>query len=67
MSMDALSEREVRVLEAVIQVYIETAEPAGSQTIVQHRRCRAIDLRRVHGSPYLRAEYGVKQQGYTVV
>lgn len=35
MSFDALSDREIRVLEAVIQVYIETAEPAGSQTIAQ--------------------------------
>ena len=35
MSADGLSDREVRVLEAVIQVYIETAEPAGSQTIAQ--------------------------------
>ena len=35
MSADGLSDREIRVLEAVIQVYIETAEPAGSQTIAQ--------------------------------
>jgi heat-inducible transcriptional repressor len=35
MSSDTLSEREMRVLEAVIQVYIQTAEPAGSQTVVQ--------------------------------
>lgn len=35
MSFDTLSDREIRVLEAVIQVYIETAEPAGSQTIAQ--------------------------------
>ncbi|HEY7683365.1 MAG TPA: heat-inducible transcriptional repressor HrcA [Gemmatimonadales bacterium] len=35
MSLDSLSDREIRVLEAVIQVYIETAEPAGSQTIAQ--------------------------------
>src|SRR5690242_17396214 len=28
-----LSERERRVLEAVIQSYVETAEPAGSRTI----------------------------------
>ncbi len=33
--MEDLSEREVRVLEAVIQVYIQTAEPAGSQTVAQ--------------------------------
>ncbi|HEV2291152.1 MAG TPA: hypothetical protein VGR60_04885, partial [Gemmatimonadales bacterium] len=32
---DQLSDREVRVLEAVIQTYIETAEPAGSQTIAK--------------------------------
>lgn len=35
MSLEGLSDREFRVLEAVIQVYIETAEPAGSQTVVQ--------------------------------
>lgn len=35
MSLEGLSERESRVLEAVIQVYIQTAEPAGSQTIAQ--------------------------------
>lgn len=35
MAPEALSDREVRVLEAVIQVYIETAEPAGSQTVAQ--------------------------------
>jgi heat-inducible transcriptional repressor len=33
--MEGLSDREIRVLEAVIQVYIQTAEPAGSQTIAQ--------------------------------
>ena len=33
MSLPALSERERRVLEAVIQSYVETAEPAGSRTI----------------------------------
>ena len=32
---DRLSERQLRVLEAVIQTYIETAEPAGSQTIAR--------------------------------
>ena len=32
---DHLSERELRVLEAVVQTYIETAEPAGSQTIAR--------------------------------
>ncbi|HEU4700662.1 MAG TPA: heat-inducible transcriptional repressor HrcA [Gemmatimonadales bacterium] len=30
-----LSGRELRVLEAVIQVYVETAEPAGSQTVAR--------------------------------
>ncbi|MBA3555200.1 MAG: heat-inducible transcription repressor HrcA [Gemmatimonadales bacterium] len=30
-----LTERELRVLEAVVQTYIETAEPAGSQTIAR--------------------------------
>src|ERR671927_934321 len=36
MSMsDQLSPRELRVLEAVVQTYIETAEPAGSQTIAR--------------------------------
>ena len=34
-SPDQLSERELRVLEAVVQTYIETAEPAGSQTIAR--------------------------------
>jgi heat-inducible transcriptional repressor len=33
MSLPELSERERRVLEAVIQSYVETAEPAGSRTI----------------------------------
>lgn len=32
---EPLTERERRVLEAVIQTYIETAEPAGSQTIAK--------------------------------
>ncbi|MGH7536557.1 MAG: HrcA family transcriptional regulator, partial [Gemmatimonadales bacterium] len=36
MSMpEQLSERELRVLEAVVQTFIETAEPAGSQTIAR--------------------------------
>ncbi len=34
-SNDPLSDRELRVLEAVIQVYVQTAEPAGSQTIAK--------------------------------
>src|SRR5689334_14905310 len=33
MSLQELSERERRVLEAVIQVYVATAEPAGSRTL----------------------------------
>jgi heat-inducible transcriptional repressor len=33
-----LSERELRVLEAVIQAYVETAEPAGSQAVVRRSR-----------------------------
>ena len=33
MSVPELSERERRVLEAVIQSYVETAEPAGSRTL----------------------------------
>src|ERR671914_1307887 len=32
---DQLSERELRVLEAVVHTYIQTAEPAGSQTIAR--------------------------------
>ena len=32
---DQLSEHELRVLEAVVHTYIETAEPAGSQTIAR--------------------------------
>ena len=34
-TVDALTERERRVLEAVIQTYIETAEPAGSLTVAR--------------------------------
>ncbi len=33
--VDQLTERELRVLEAVVQTYIETAEPAGSHTIAR--------------------------------
>ena len=33
MSFPKLNERELRVLEAVIQSYVETAEPAGSRTL----------------------------------
>src|ERR671926_1317326 len=32
---EQLSDRELKVLEAVVQTYIETAEPAGSQTIAR--------------------------------
>jgi len=32
---ESLSERERRVLEAVIETYIATAEPAGSQTVAR--------------------------------
>ncbi len=32
---DQLSDRELKVLEAVVKTYIETAEPAGSQTIAR--------------------------------
>jgi heat-inducible transcriptional repressor len=34
-TQEQLSERELRVLEAVVHTYIETAEPAGSQTIAR--------------------------------
>jgi heat-inducible transcriptional repressor len=34
---ESLTDRERRVLEAVIETYIATAEPAGSQTVA--RRC----------------------------
>jgi heat-inducible transcriptional repressor len=34
-TQEPLNERELRVLEAVVQCYIETAEPAGSQTIAR--------------------------------
>src|ERR1700754_1294860 len=33
MSVPELSKRERRVLEAVIQTYVQTAEPAGSRTL----------------------------------
>lgn len=35
MSPETLTEREERVLEAVIRTYVETAEPAGSRTIAR--------------------------------
>ena len=35
MAAPELSERELRVLEAVIQSYVETAEPAGSRTLTR--------------------------------
>jgi heat-inducible transcriptional repressor len=34
-SVDALTDRERRVLEAVVQIYIESAEAAGSQTVAR--------------------------------
>src|ERR1700709_806220 len=36
MSFHQLSERERRVLEAVIQSYVRSAEPAGSNAIARH-------------------------------
>src|SRR5919206_4519335 len=36
MSVPSLTERERRVLEAVIQAYVETAQPAGSRSLA-HR------------------------------
>jgi heat-inducible transcriptional repressor len=36
--VDELTEREARVLDAIIQVYVETAEPAGSRAVAA--RCR---------------------------
>lgn len=36
--VDGLTERQARVLHAIIQLYIETAEPAGSSAVA--RRCR---------------------------
>lgn len=35
MGRDELTERELRILEAVVQTYIETAEPAGSQRVAR--------------------------------
>src|SRR5438552_12129206 len=34
--VEQLSKRERRVLEAVIQTYVQTAEPAGSRTLSRH-------------------------------
>ena len=34
MAVPSLNERERRVLEAVIQTYVETAQPAGSRNLV---------------------------------
>lgn len=36
--VDDLTEREARVLDAIIQLYVETAEPAGSQAVVARSR-----------------------------
>ena len=38
MAEESLSEREHHVLEAVIRTYVETAEPAGSRTVVRRYR-----------------------------
>lgn len=35
---EGLNERELRVLEAVVQAYIDTAEPAGSHAIARRSR-----------------------------
>ncbi|MDX2194649.1 MAG: heat-inducible transcriptional repressor HrcA [Gemmatimonadales bacterium] len=35
MAPESLTDRELRVLEAVIQMYVETAEPAGSQSVAR--------------------------------
>jgi len=36
--VDGLTERQVRVLDAIVKLYVETAEPAASQAVA--RRCR---------------------------
>lgn len=35
MKTEALSDREIRVLEAIVQAYVETAEPVGSRTVAR--------------------------------
>ena len=35
---EALTDRQFRVLAAVIQIYVETAQPAGSQSVAQRSR-----------------------------
>ena|SRR5437016_12964011 len=35
---EGITEREFRVLAAVIQIYVETAEPAGSQAVAHRSR-----------------------------
>ena len=37
-SGEGLTERQARVLEAVIEIYVETAQPAGSQAVAQRSR-----------------------------
>jgi len=37
-SSEALSDREFRVLEGVIQIYVETAQPAGSEAVARRSR-----------------------------
>jgi heat-inducible transcriptional repressor len=38
MQNEALSERQFRILEGVIQIYVETAQPAGSEAVARHSR-----------------------------
>src|SRR5258708_11353028 len=40
MPRTSLSDRERQVLEAVIETYVQTAEPAGSRTISRHSSLR---------------------------
>ena len=37
-SGEGLTERQFRILEAVIQIYVETAQPAGSQSAARRSR-----------------------------
>jgi heat-inducible transcriptional repressor len=37
-SLEGLTERQFRVLEAVIEIFVETAQPAGSQAVVKRSR-----------------------------
>ena len=38
MAGESLTDREHRVLEAVVRTYVETAEPAGSRTVARRFR-----------------------------